>query len=1135
MKNSMNNYSSKLLIKNNNSNIRNKYSKYQKKITFQLIYDLYKSNFIDNCELIILEKQNIFLDKFFNKMTYIIKGEFSDDIFEKNKSLYEITKRCENNFIKEVYWPMYNACSTTYEKFQKNKNNKNNNKINYVTNFSSHCNYEQIALHTCGSKMLEINPENPYIICSGCKKCYYDKCVLGYCPFSMKQYFFKKINKKNEKNFLEPATWEEYHCKNPVINEQMSCVKCGELFFLKNNKILFCKKCKLEVDPLMILWTCKICKQEFKSEAKKYNPLEFKEEENAIKEAFLYKIIVKPNELPCRCFKNIDLKNTNFYHNKKCKGLLYFGKLRKNEIVVCSECKCFYDIKKFLWCCPLCKKNFGCKNICLNPKYEEFHFFSKNKNDKKNKEILLKEKNKNQIFLNFDFNNTPIRDQRFNLLSIGNNNIKSYIKKKPEDFYNYTNRNRDSEENGLSRSNNKHEKRNLSLVFKNKYFHKNSDILINNELNSTEIKDNINNKFSQTNINFYKTQINSSKTDIKNRENNNSNSFITVSNSNNNYLKTEKIQDNKFSKINFISNISPPLKKISRYSSISSRNYNGEENDENLISDFNRFNQQGENRHQKLSNYQIYIPKRKFDLNKSSLNISLSNNNNFEKNNKNIEESGYKNKKMNTSNSVGIREKYKKIKLNNKDITNNNSNNLDNNRNIQTIFVSNKEKEKENYSFLKTQKDFYPNNIIVKEEYNNKINKEMIFNNIRSSSQIRIERKENYLKNKYNKRNIISKYNFMNDNNSKKDYSNELINNNLNNNNINNNNIYQRITTNNLDNKNNKDLSTTNRSNGADSFILQNQVNKDINNNNILNVNEDSNNNNSNNNINNTRDTELKEFNFNDYKIITQLGQGTFGKIYLVQDKNNQLFSMKKIILSEELDVQSVISEYKMCQKLSHENIVQILGIYTKKLDATTYVVYVLMEVGLTDWEKQIMSYADKKIEYTEKNLISIIKQLTTVLAFLQKNNTSHRDIKPQNILVFKNGIYKLADFGEAKQIDTMKNLIVNYSLRGTELYMSPLLFNGLRNGQIDIKHNLFKSDVYSLGLCILFAAVRNNKPLYEIRKFIDMKGVKKYLEKILKGKYSSKFINLIGSMLEIHEKNRPDFIELDKIMKKWK
>ena len=49
------------------------------------------------------------------------------------------------------------------------------------------------------------------------------------------------------------------------------------------------------------------------------------------------------------------------------------------------------------------------------------------------------------------------------------------------------------------------------------------------------------------------------------------------------------------------------------------------------------------------------------------------------------------------------------------------------------------------------------------------------------------------------------------------------------------------------------------------------------------------------------------------------------------------------------------------------------------------------------------------------------------------------------------------------------------------------------------------------------------------------MKGVKKYLEKILKGKYSIKFISLIGNMLEIHEKNRPDFIEMEKIMKKWK
>ena len=1120
MKNSMNKFPSKNKINNNMSNIKKKFTDHQKRITYKLIYDLYKSNFIDNCELILLEKQNIFLDKFFNKMIYVLKGEFSDDIFEKNHSLYEITKKCENNFIKEVYWPMYNACYNAYEQFKKNKNSNNKNNINYLTEFSSHCNYEQIALHSCGSKMLDINSDidqmfNPYgyVLCTGCIKCFYGNCVQGFCPFVQKQYYLQKIDKKLELNNLIPATWEEYHCKNPIINEQMSCVRCGDLLYIKN-KYLFCKKCKLELDPLMIVWTCKICQKDFRSKAKKYNPLEFKEAENAIKEAFLYKIIVKPNELPCQCISNIDLKNIVFYHNKICKGLMYFGKLSKTEFVVCSECKSFYDIKKFLWHCPICKKNFGSKNICLNPKYEDFHFFTKNKNEKNRQlDINLNDKNnnnKNHIYLNFG--GTPIRDDRLNL-NISNNNMKSYVKKKPEDYYKITNRNRSLEENGLSRSNNKKEKRNLSVAFRHKYLYKNNNDIINNEIDSLEKKDNTkdsNIKYFQTNINFYKTLLNSSKKDINSNKDKNKSFLLDNSNK---YLRTEKSQDNNYSK-EFL--ISPKIKKVNRFCSVSSRNINDEDNNDNIISDFNKIKLGNYKNSLNIHNYHVYVPKRKIIINKNKLNLSLINNNNYNKININ-DDTGYNVQKINTSNSVGIRDKFKKIHNYKSDISM--VNQFDSKRNIQTMFDIDEEKENYNYSFLKTQNDFYRNNKITKIDYYN--NNKEVNNNIRSSSQIKIERNENYLKNKYNKRYIGSKYNFNYHNINKS---------NINTNNTKNeeNNLYQKRASNLTDNKIIKDISTTNRSNGADSFVLQNQIN--IDNNRYLlttSTNKD--------NISTKENSELKEFNFNDYKIITQLGQGTFGKIYLVQDKNNQLFSMKKIILSEELDVQSVLNEYKMCQKLNHENIVKILGIYSNKLDTTTYVVYILMEVGMTDWEKQITSYADKKMFFSEKSLINIIKQLTTVLAFLQKNNTSHRDIKPQNILVFKNDIYKLADFGEAKQIEGMKNLIVNYSLRGTELYMSPLLFNGLRNGQIDIKHNLFKSDVYSLGLCILFAALTKNKPLYEIRKYIDMKGVRRYLEKILKGKYSNKFIGLICSMLEIHEKNRPDFIELDAIMKRWK
>ena len=1144
MRNSMNNFRSKNIF-NNIIPSRKKFSKYQKKISFNLIYDLYKSNFVDNCEFILLEKQNFFLENFFNKMKYIIKADFGEDIFEKNNSLYEMTKKCENDFIYEVYKPMFNMCNNEFEKFQKNKKiNNSNNNISYLTNFLSHCNFEQIALHSCGAKLISINKDNnsnknKYIICSKCKKCYFSDCILAYCPFSQKEYYTKILN-NNSITDLQPATWEEYHCKNPIINEQMSCIKCGELLYIKKNKNLFCKNCKLNVDPLTIVWICKICNKEFKSKAKLYNPLEYKEEQNAIKNALIYKIIVKPNELPCECIKKNEIKNYNFYHydNKRCPGVIYFGKLKNDEIVVCSECKCFYKIKKFRWCCPICKKYFFSKIISLYSKYEDniINNFVRIKNEN-NKNINI---NKKEIKLNLG--GTPLNKKQKLNLSINNFNcnnlIKSYIKKKPEDYYIYTSKNKDNsnaEENEFNINQNNEKRRNLSIIYKSKnnYLRKEYDLF--QEMKS-DIKDD--NKYF-TNLNFYIK--NSSKKNLIQKEiKNNSDSFWDYK-----CLKTEKSPEPKFSRINLIS----------------SRNFIEEENSE-IYSDFNKEGLNNEKKSQKINNIRnnliqknditnskIYVPKRKLDSNRTNLFTSLFDN---KHDNEDKDFNGNKNtlKNNQNSNSVGIREKYKYKKLK--------QNIFKNINNFKTVIIgtTNDDKEKENNSIINIRTNLInnKNNEIEVNNINSNNNiRNKLYKEIRNSSQIRIDRNRytdnnknrkininkeinmNTIRNKYNKRYIGKKYNlnYTNINTTKNDLNKS---------------IYQRKDNNLIS----KEISTTNKSNGADSFVLNNNNNGNNNNNNNNNdINQPSTGNKmeSNDDINNYKNindgkiinddhngnNNLKEFNIDDYKIITQLGQGTFGKIYLVQDKNNNLFSMKKIILSEELDVQSVIKEYKMCQKLNHENIVKILGIYSNKLDATTYVVYVLMEVGMTDWEKQITSYEDKKLEYSEKNLIHIIKQLSSVLSFLQKNNICHRDIKPQNILVFKNDVYKLADFGEAKQLIDIKKNLTNYSLRGTELYMSPLLFNGLRNGQIDIKHNVFKSDVYSLGLCVLFAAVTKNRPLYEIRKYIDMKDTRKYLEKIIKGKYSFKFVNLLCNMLEIHEKNRPDFIELEKIMKKWK
>ncbi len=1201
-----------------NSKVKENIDTYNR-INFKSIYDLYKINFIDNCELIVREKQNYFLDKFFNKMKLIIKSEYDDNIFEKNKIIYEMTKKCENDFISDIYWPMYDACVNGYEKYKSSKKSYSF----YISNFLSHCNYEQIAIHSCGSKLIQIKggPNSEiYAFCTGCQKCYYGCCIPLYCPFSHSNYYSKIL--KDEEKDLVPATWDEYHCSNPITNEQMACIRCGDNFWIKNNK-LFCKKCKLEVDPLLIIWTCQICNKDFKSNAKRYNPLENKESEIAIKEARILKEIARPNEIPCGCINTNDINKYNFCHkpNGQCKGILYYGKLKDENILVCSKCNSIFCIKNFCWICPVCGKKFLTDNINKkinnNNNDDAMDLSTQFKSERKNKSSssMNLSENLEKKHLYFNYKGTPLRE------------LNSYVKKKPNDYYNYSSKHRDRFIN-----NSESKKRHLSTTFTNKRIDNNND-KINYETNIKKDSDNniTENKYlTNSNNNYFKNKYGNYITKYNNIENNDNLNSINKSLVKNNLFtpakKIEKIILPKYTKIQLTTNTLKKYYNINdpkKYCPSTTRNniYSNDINNDNSITDSKKEriminNTSYKKKYQKYSRYnklsslkqnifnfiknsnnsnndlintsQVYIPKKKLDLN-------ISNNNILSSPKITIGDMNYKR----TSNSVELRERHKRSNNNiyakrnlktkieayddneNYNISNDNNNIIDNYKEIRSSSQYKNDRDIEQYNnsnldMSSDKKSCGNDSSIVKNKGNDSFN----------------------LKHKYNKRNIGNKYN------PNYNFSNININKGITRN------VFNR----NMNNLYNKDKSATNVtnlsnvSNGGDNIIVNNIITnnnyivkeynstKSVNDNNntranrkekkyniynnnlnkgtkdsnsndeILNEIYKTNNNNNNLIVNNSfkngknrvkdydneksyksrsskvnesidssQNDELKHFNFHDYKIITQLGQGTFGIIYLVQDKNNQLFTMKKIILAEELDVQSVLNEYKMCQKIKHPNVVKILGIYSNKLDVTTYVVYVLMEVGLTDWEKEIRAYKEKKLEYSEKDLVQIIKQLSSVLSFLQKNNISHRDIKPQNILVFKNGVYKLADFGEAKKIDNKLTNLINNSLRGTELYMSPLLFNGLRTGQIDIKHNLFKSDVYSLGLCVLYAAVTSNAALSEIRKYVEMIRVKIYLEHLLKGKYSKKFISLLCSMLEIHEKNRPDFIELEKIMKKWK
>ena len=152
------------------------------------------------------------------------------------------------------------------------------------------------------------------------------------------------------------------------------------------------------------------------------------------------------------------------------------------------------------------------------------------------------------------------------------------------------------------------------------------------------------------------------------------------------------------------------------------------------------------------------------------------------------------------------------------------------------------------------------------------------------------------------------------------------------------------------------------------------------------------------------------------------------------------------------------------------------------------------------------------------------MRQLWEALIFLKNNNISHRDIKPQNVLIFPNNTYKLADFGEAKEIKISKKL---NTLRGTELYMSPKLYEGLKNNKNDINHDSYKSDVFSLGFCFLYAASLEVNLLYQVRDITDNNILNDIINTHLNKYYSEKFIKIIGFMLKIDEIKRFGFNEI--------
>ena len=274
----------------------------------------------------------------------------------------------------------------------------------------------------------------------------------------------------------------------------------------------------------------------------------------------------------------------------------------------------------------------------------------------------------------------------------------------------------------------------------------------------------------------------------------------------------------------------------------------------------------------------------------------------------------------------------------------------------------------------------------------------------------------------------------------------------------------------------------------------------------------------------------IPEFDIENFEYLNPIGKGSYGKIYLVQNiYDDSKYALKKILCHDLKEIKLIQNRLELIYSKKHENIMKIIGVEYKCLDITTYSLYILMELALSDWNDEIKRRFKVKEYYTENEIINILNQIIKPLIYLENEGIAHRDIKPQNILIFENNVYKITDFGEIK---TLSDSVQEATLKGSQLFMSPVLYKGLIYNQKEVIHNAYKSDVYSLGFCLIYALTLNINILTDLRDIFSMKVLNSIISKNIKKHYSSKMILLITKMLEIDERERFSFQDIEKYIK---
>lgn len=211
------------------------------------------------------------------------------------------------------------------------------------------------------------------------------------------------------------------------------------------------------------------------------------------------------------------------------------------------------------------------------------------------------------------------------------------------------------------------------------------------------------------------------------------------------------------------------------------------------------------------------------------------------------------------------------------------------------------------------------------------------------------------------------------------------------------------------------------------------------------------------------------------YNIISTIGRGGSGKVYLVRSKQDgRQYALKQIIVNSKANTkESVLKEAKILSRLKHPHIVSCYHSFFDEHEENLYILQDYCDGG--SLQDKIFEIKEKDESIKEEQIMQWFVQITMAVQHIHSNKILHRDLKTQNVFLTKRDLVKIGDFGIAKVLENTIDMAETCC--GTPCYLSPELCQDMPYSS--------KSDIWALG-CLLHE-VCSLKPAFSASNLVSL------------------------------------------------